>query len=74
MYIRAQTRSRLTTYLFATTFMVSVLTVGGPQLLPCPANHNGFGAESGKKKEDAHTTTGKKEDNWNNKRVVVVER
>lgn len=72
MFIRAQTRARLTTYLFTTTFMVSVLTVGGPQLLPCPANQNGFGAEGGTKKKKEQESNSQKPD-WN-KPVVVVNR
>lgn len=40
MYIKAAHRSRLTTSLFTSTFLLAVLTVGAPQLLPCPANAN----------------------------------
>uniref|UniRef100_A0A060SXF5 ARAD1A12782p n=1 Tax=Blastobotrys adeninivorans TaxID=409370 RepID=A0A060SXF5_BLAAD len=62
MYLRAQTRTKLTTYLFSATFLISVFTVGAPNLLPCPAN-NAFDAETKHKDEE-----------WKNKRVVISKR
>lgn len=50
MYIKAAHRSRLTTSLFTSTFILAILTVGAPQLLSCPANSN-VEAETGSKKK-----------------------
>ncbi|KAK9247735.1 hypothetical protein V1506DRAFT_504326 [Lipomyces tetrasporus] len=47
MHLKASTRSRLTTSLFSTTFIIAVLTVAAPAILPCPATRNPVGADSG---------------------------
>ncbi|KAK9326175.1 hypothetical protein V1517DRAFT_311993 [Lipomyces orientalis] len=47
MHLNASTRSRLTTSLFSTTFIIAVLTVAAPAILPCPATQNPVGADSG---------------------------
>ncbi|KAK9486955.1 hypothetical protein V1527DRAFT_450782 [Lipomyces starkeyi] len=47
MRLNASARSRLTTSLFSTTFIIAVLTVAAPAILPCPATRNPVGADSG---------------------------
>ncbi|ODQ66316.1 hypothetical protein NADFUDRAFT_82175 [Nadsonia fulvescens var. elongata DSM 6958] len=38
MFIKAATRTRLTTSLFSTTFLIAVFTVAAPSLFPCPVS------------------------------------
>jgi hypothetical protein len=73
MYIKASVRSRLTTSLFSTTFIIAVLTVASPQLLPCPVKSS-VGAETGSKERRVDKSDENQSDNWNNKDVVVVSR
>lgn len=52
MYIKAATRTRLTTSLFSTTFLIAVFTVTAPQFLPCPAHRDPVGADAKKSSVD----------------------
>ncbi|KAK9369345.1 hypothetical protein V1509DRAFT_487158 [Lipomyces kononenkoae] len=47
MRLNASARARLTTSLFSTTFIIAVLTVAAPAILPCPATRNPVGSDSG---------------------------
>ncbi|ANB11446.1 hypothetical protein AWJ20_4257 [Sugiyamaella lignohabitans] len=72
MYIKASSRSRLTTSLFSVTFVIAVMTVASPQLLPCPARPGSVGSESAKKKKNLAASTEDRNEQWKSKDVVVI--
>ncbi|KAK9476666.1 hypothetical protein V1514DRAFT_336239 [Lipomyces japonicus] len=47
MRLNAAARSRLTTSIFSTTFVIAVFTVAAPSILPCPARESPLGMDSG---------------------------
>lgn len=78
MFMKAASRARLTTSLFSTTFIIAVLTVAAPQLVPCPVTPNHLGADATKKQKQQQQQhqqekeTGNLE--WQGKSVVVIDR
>ena len=52
MYMRGSLRRGLTTTMFYTTMAIAVLTVAAPQVLPCPVQPRGVGAESPDKERE----------------------
>lgn len=83
MHIKASTRTRLTTSLFSTTFLIAILTVAAPQLVGCPATPSHLGADDGslsaedRKRRSGEDKTGASildKLDPSNKHVVVVDR
>lgn len=82
MYIRAATRTRLTTSLFSTTFLIAILTVAAPQLFGCPAAPSHLDADGKKKKTlggAAHGTLDalneqQSKSEWTKKSILIVDR
>lgn len=78
MFMRASARSKLTTSLFSTTFIIAVLTVAGPQIIGCPAKPGQLDADA-KRQQKLQQPSGKDLDTevstgWQGKSVVVIER
>lgn len=79
MYIRAAVRSKLTTSLFSTTFLIAILTVAAPQLVGCPAKQPHLGADNKKAKDSQSPTMNKilekqTDEQWAKKSVVIINR
>ena len=80
MFMRAAHRSKLTTSLFSTTFIIAVLTVAAPQIIGCPVKPNQLGADATRqqqivrKEQDKQNSKNDEVTGWQGKSVVVVDR
>lgn len=82
MYMKNGQRTRLTTSLFYSTFVVAVFTVAAPQFLGCPAKPHQLGADAtntgGQKKKtpvaQLQQQSQPENESWSGKSVVIVNR